>query len=888
MAESVELTDPDAPVLSSVERKRVLSATRLKLTLTIFVVAILFGLSAMIFVGVTRIFDWLTPSIRADLRHKAQRGALELSETAQLGLVVREPADIARPARDYVQDPDVMGIDALDAEGRSLFSHGHAKEQLAELLKQKPNQAQDLGTAYGAWSPSVIEGIEVGRIALIVTKARLEAGIELRRQVLILGGFGCFLALGLCLLFVNMYIGPILQMTEQTFVRLEHTTEAALTAARLKSQFLANMSHEIRTPMNGILGVLDLINRTDLSSKQQRYVQIIESSARSLLTIINDVLDFSKMEAGKYELRADEFEVRQITQEVAELLSPKAHDKTLDLIMRVDPAVPQTIIGDMDRIKQVLNNLIGNAIKFTEHGHVELRVSVESAAAEELTLRFAVTDTGLGISQADQARLFAVFSQVDGSLTRKHGGTGLGLAISKQLAAAMGGKIGVESEPGQGSTFWFTIITRAGLRAPAPPAQREARVLIVCPSYAQREVVRELIERWGMTCTLTDSVPSAVEVLLERQGGFDVVVMDGAVEQGESDASALLEMCLGEALPVIHMLSTAQIAHGTASGEAQRNYLLKPLRASELYNGLVNVLEGGTVQQRPRVTANVPKRSSVSPQRPTILVVDDNEINRVVAVDLLNEIGYPSDTACTGAEAVIKAKHGVYGAILMDCQMPEMDGYEATRQIRALPAPIKNVPIIALTAHALTGDRDRVLNAGMDDYTTKPIRVRTLEQLLRKWEGVSAERHKSMPAPANENAAAEPVSDAEIVARLLARPQLDELPELDPTLPRSKPVVELFLKSVPGLLESLASVMAEGDTVNVKLLAHKLKGNCLSLGAAKMAAACAAIENAAAAAQLHHEAHQLLPELFSATARRLDPARGSQAAGARASGSHHG
>ncbi|HKU44409.1 MAG TPA: response regulator [Polyangiales bacterium] len=887
MAEPVEFEDSTAQVLSRDERNRVLSATRLKLTLTVFVVAILLGLSAMIFAGVSRIFDWLTPSIRADLRHKAQRGALELSETTQLGLVVREPADIARPARDYVNDQDVLAIVALDAEGKPLYRHGKGEGLVKELLARPPNIAEDLGAAYGSWSPSIIEGIEVGRIALVVSKARLEAGIELRRQILIVGALGCLLALVLCLTFVSMYIGPILQVTEQAFVRLEHTTEAALAAARLKSQFLANMSHEIRTPMNGILGVLDLINRTELSTKQHRYVQIIESSARGLLTIINDVLDFSKLEAGKYDLRSDEFELRQVTQEVAELLSPKAHDKNLELVTRIDPDVPATIVGDMDRIKQVLNNLMGNAIKFTEQGHVELRVSVAGGTPEALTLRFAVTDTGLGISSADQARLFAVFTQVDGSLTRKYGGTGLGLAISKQLAAAMGGEIGVSSEPGKGSTFWFTISTRAGQRVPAAPARREARVLLVCPSQAQREVVSEMIERWGMSCTLAEDVPKAVALMLEHAGGFDVVVLDGTVEQGASDATQLLEMCLGEALPVIHLLSTAQLGQN-AGPEVQRNYVLKPLRASELYNGLVNVLDGGTVQQRPRITANVPKRNSVSPPRTMVLVVDDNEINRVVAIDLLNELGYPSETASNGAEAVAKAKAGNYGVILMDCQMPEMDGYEATRQIRALPPPICHTPIIALTAHALTGDRDRVLNAGMDDYTTKPIRVRTLEQLLRKWENATAEQRPKMTsgAPANQNGEGEATQDD--LERLLAPPQLDGLPDLDPTLPRSRPVVELFLKTVPGLMSSLAEAMAQDDAKNTKLLAHKLKGNCLSLGAARMAATSSAIENAAAAGQLHHEARELLPELYATAARQLDASRKSQAPGGLASGTHHG
>jgi signal transduction histidine kinase/CheY-like chemotaxis protein len=888
MVETSELSDAPGQLLSENERKRVLSATRFKLTLTVFVVTILLALSTMIFLGVSQIFDWLTPSIRADLQHKAQRGAVELAESAQLGIVIRVPADIAAVAKDYVEDGDVTVISAQDAAGESLFSDGQAPEELAKLFASQPNVAHDLGDAYGAWAPSMIEGVAVGRVALIISKARLTAGMALRRQILITAGVGCFLALGLCLIFVSMYFGPILAVTEQAFIRLEHTTEQALAAARLKSQFLANMSHEIRTPMNGILGVLDLINRTDLNAKQYRYVQIIESSSRGLLTIINDVLDFSKLESGKYELRADEVELRQVVQEAAELLSPKAHDKGLELVTRIDSQVPQTIVSDQDRIKQVLQNLLGNAIKFTEQGHIELRVTVQRQAGDELMLRFGVSDTGPGISPENQQRLFAMFSQIDGSSTRKYGGTGLGLAISKQLAEAMGGEIGVESEPGRGSTFWFTIATRAGEATRPELATRAARLLVVCPGAAQAEQVREFAEGWGMSCTMVPDVAAAAQRIIDDGGGFDVVVLDGTLEETASEPASLLDLCLGEALPVIHLFSTAQIAQATP--ELQRNYLLKPLRASELYNGLINVLDGGSVQHRLRVNSGMPRRNSVNPKRQTVLVVDDNEINRIVASDLLNEIGYPVDTACNGLEAVEMVRTGAYAVVFMDCQMPELDGYEASRRIRALPEPVCKVPIIALTAHALSGDRDRVLNSGMDDYTTKPIRVRTLEQLLRRWDpadGLTRTSVRAMPA-ANMNAIqVDPTEEVMAAAQSLRSPALDTLSDLDPSLPRSPAVIELFLKSVPALLESLDRLMEQEDTASIKQLAHKLKGNCLSLGANKMAAACHAIEAAATLGQVHHEAHASLPALYAAVSSRLE-ARKSYAAGSLLSGTRHG
>jgi signal transduction histidine kinase/DNA-binding response OmpR family regulator/HPt (histidine-containing phosphotransfer) domain-containing protein len=893
MVDPSEFSEAEGQLLSEHERKRVLSATRLKLTLTAFVVTILLALSVVFFLGVSQIFGWLTPSIRADLQHKAQRGAIELSESAQLGIVVRQTANIAETAKDYVIDHDVVAITAEDGHGVPLFTHGRAAPRLRNVFAREPKIAHDMGDAYAAWAPSMIEGVAVGRIGLMVSKARLEAGMALRRQILVTAGVGCLVAIGLCLLFVSMYIGPILVVTEQAFVRLEHTTTAALTAARLKSQFLANMSHEIRTPMNGIIGVLDLIHRTDLNGKQQRYLQIIESSARGLLTIINDILDFSKLEAGKYELRADEVELRQVLQEAAELLSPKAHEKGIELVTRVDPAVPHIVVSDHDRIKQVLNNLLGNAIKFTEHGHVEVRVTVDERREAEFVLRFAVVDTGPGISREDQARLFGVFSQVDGSLTRKYGGTGLGLAISKQLAVAMGGTIGVESEPNRGSTFWFTIAARALEWATPELASRPARVLVACPGAAQSEHVRELLERWGMTCTLVRDVRSAAQTILDQGGGFDVVVLDGKLEQQARESAGLLDLCLGEALPVVHLLSTAQIAQ--ASPDIHRNHLLKPLRASELYNGLINVLDGGSVQQRGRVSTGAPKRNEVQPARGVVLVVDDNEINRVVACDLLHALGYPSDIACNGLEAVEKIRMNTYAAVLMDCQMPELDGYEAARRIRALPEPICKVPLIALTAHALAGDRDRVLSAGMDDYTTKTVRARTLEQVLRRWDATNGPpRPSGRPlsrAPANENAVPMPQQASEALRAAhasLLPPDLSAVPDIDPTLPRSPAVIELFLKSVPELMVSLAEAMEREDVPNIQRLAHKLKGNCLSLGANKLAAAAHAIEAAAALGQVHHEAHAMLPAIYDVVSAKLAQSRGNQAARSVSSGVRHG
>ena len=288
----------EAELLSPEERKRILSTTRLKFTLTLFVVGVLLGLSAMIFSGVGRIFDWLTPSIRADLEHKAVHGALELAQTAQLGMVLSDASVVEGAVSEYVRDPDVVGLAVTSSAEAQLFNKGQFASQIADLYSKQSNRVHDLGNQYGAWVPSVIEGTPVGKVAVLVSKARLDAGMSLRRDILMLAAVGCGVAFLACLVFVSLYIAPILRMTAESFIRLEKTTEAALAATRMKSQFLANMSHEIRTPMNGIIGVVELLNRTTLNPKQQRYTQTIETSARGLLTIINDVLDFSKLEAG--------------------------------------------------------------------------------------------------------------------------------------------------------------------------------------------------------------------------------------------------------------------------------------------------------------------------------------------------------------------------------------------------------------------------------------------------------------------------------------------------------------------------------------------------------------------------------------------------------------
>jgi signal transduction histidine kinase/CheY-like chemotaxis protein len=861
-AQDKSIGERESELVSTEERARILSAGRLKLTLAVFITAILLGLSALMFSGVDRIFSWLTPSIRNDLEHKARHGASEIALTAQLGLVTADARAVAEQVAEYEQDRDVIGLLVTTHDDpKVLYSKsGLGPQTFAGLFALDKGRVHDLGTHYGSWMSSEIEGAPVGTVAVLISKARLDAGEHLRFEVLRLAALGCFAALVASLIFVSMYIGPILRVTGQSFERLERTTEAALAAARLKSQFLANMSHEIRTPMNGIIGVLDLLNRTSLSAKQQRYTQTIDSSARSLLTIINDILDFSKLEAGKYEVRHDDFEVTQLVQDTTELLSPKAHAKGLDLVVRATDEVPEHVRGDADRVKQIIMNLLGNAIKFTEHGHVELRVSVDEATPEQIVLRFAISDTGVGIRPEDQRRLFGVFSQVDGSLTRKYGGTGLGLAISRRIAEAMGGQCGVESEVGKGSTFWFTAkLQPAAARQSRRnrEGQLPARVLVASPSEVQRNVLSELMQRWGMRPHIVKTSSEACDLLINQGQRYDAVVVDGGLTGPGSDEPDLSELCMVEELPVIRLLATTEA--GTQSASSTQAFLWKPVRASELYNSILAVSSGREVSLRMRDEEAAQAQATTVHGR--VLVVDDNEVNRLVACELLNELGYEYDTACNGQEAFDKVHTEHFDLVLMDCQMPIVDGFQATTMIRQLAGAKARTPIIALTAHAMADDRDRVLRGGMDDYATKPIRGRVLAGLLARWLPGQPSKQSLYVLSQRPN----PLIPAAVATPSPPSPGVEEV-LLDETLPRSRRVVELFLQGVPELVQTLAAAVSAKDVAQVKQLAHKLKGNCLSLGANRMAAACHKLELAAAAGTIDLASHSCVgPELAAVT-----------------------
>jgi signal transduction histidine kinase/CheY-like chemotaxis protein/HPt (histidine-containing phosphotransfer) domain-containing protein len=843
---------------------------RIKLGVLLFSLGLLVALSSLIFLIVSQIFDTLTPAIRRDLEWKASRGALALGRDVELGAITEDPVALAQQVSHYARDPDVRAIVVLNAAGKPLYRFGKSQIPLEALFRGRPGKLQRTPDSLYAQASAVIEGIEVGKVALVVSSERIRAGDRLRSNVLWASGIGCLVALALSLAFVNLWVSPLLEIVRRAFAKLAESTAQALEATRLKSEFLANMSHEIRTPMNGVMAMTDMLLRTELNARQARYAEIVRASARSLLTIINDILDFSKIEAGKYELSMSDFDVRSQVQELIELLAPRASAKGLELAYRIAPEVPRVLRSDPDRFKQILTNLVGNAIKFTESGEVVVRIDAPAQRDGAIALHCSVCDTGPGISPENVAKLFNSFSQLDGSSTRQHGGTGLGLAISKRLAELMGGTIGVQSVLGEGSTFVFTANMSAvsqteSLRAPA--AESGKRVLIVDDSRTVRELLEDQLVYWGMRCVAVESAAEAmtsIERALMEGSPFDAVLLDAELpEQGGAElARAVVSSKLS--LPVVLMTSGSD--SGRPSGLHELPAVPKPLRESDLFDRLMEAFHAGSGTPVPDSKVRSASRGQFKGR---VLAVDDNEVNQAVAEELLTELGLEVEVVGDGLAAFQAVQRQRYDAVLMDCQMPVMDGYAAAAAIRAweVESGTPRTPIVALTAHALSGEREKVLAAGMDDYLTKPIPVRSLEAALARWLPSRPTKGRGV-----QSALREPVVPQEPPPRSGRGHGLDSSILLSADVPRSARIIALFLKHVPSQLRALAEAAEGRDAAAIRAVSHKLKGSCASLGALAMAADCERIQhdaesgNIAQALELAHS----VSDLYVGTSRLLE------------------
>ncbi|MEJ2656394.1 MAG: response regulator, partial [Desulfobacterales bacterium] len=642
---------------------------------------------------------------------------------------------------------------------------------------------------------------------------------------------------------------------------LQNKSRQAEAASRIKSDFLANMSHEIRTPMNGIIGMLELLKNTGLTSEQQEFATSMSRSADGLLSIINDILDFSKIEAGKLDLEMIDFDLRTTLEDMSDILALKAQEKGLEYICMIHHDVPSLLRGDPGRLRQIIVNLAGNAIKFTENGEVVIRALLEHEDADQAFIRFSVSDTGAGIPQTGLERLFDKFSQVDSSTTRKYGGTGLGLTISKQLVEMMGGDIGVESREGKGSRFWFTaVLKKQPLEEKSMVAGEDIRgkhVLIVDDNETNRLVLKEQLTSWECRYQEVSGGLEALKALrcaVADKDPFEIAVID--MQMPEMDGETLGQKIKQD--PDLKHTTLVMMTSLGKRGDARRfkdigfsAYLTKPIKQSQFYNclAMISGLKKEISQDRSSTIVTRHSIAEYEKHKVRLLLAEDNEINQRVALGILKNFGYRTDVVSNGKDAVKAMEKIRYDMVLMDCQMPEMDGYAATREIRSPQTRVldPNTPIIAMTAHAMKGDREKCLAAGMDDYISKPVHPEKLLEVIEKWLD-GPKRPQPDELPVNVQPTNHILDMTGFLNRLLGDKKL------------AGEILDGFMADVPLQVHQLKKAIEKGDAFSIREQAHSLKGASADVGAMALEEIALQIEHAGKAEDLKR-AGALISEL---------------------------
>ena len=654
----------------------------------------------------------------------------------------------------------------------------------------------------------------------------------------------------------------------QTEADLIDARDKAEQAARAKSDFLATMSHEIRTPMNGVLGMTELLMNTELTPKQHRFADTIRRSGEALLAIINDILDFSKIEAGKLEIQHTVFDLRQLVEDTMAFFAEQAHRKKIELFTVFPPDEHAAYRGDPERIRQILMNLIGNAIKFTEHGEISVKVTTTEERDDKNGLRFDVTDSGVGIEEAHQAHIFESFQQADGTTTRKYGGTGLGLAVCSRLAELMHGTIGVTSKPNVGSTFWFTVeLTRMAESSISGQINQAVdlsgiRVLVVDDNETNCEILKHQMLNWDMKVYAVGTAKHALKYLhkgIERGKPFDLAVLDRLLP--DTDGVDLAQQIKGDPkIADTHLIMLNSIDQLEQTGQwymaGIEVYINKPVRQGELYDAISSAL-GDSVKRTANGGAGKIGRASADENLRElgahVLLAEDNLVNQELAKSMLEDLGCTVVVADNGqdayeavAEAPLDRKQQRYDVVLMDCQMPLMDGFDATGAIRDWEAKCGEeppLPIVALTANAMTGDRERCLAAGMSDYLSKPFDQEQLARVVKRWLTLDVEmthlakQTEQRALPVAESAGAETLADLDNAA-------LNNIRALqkDGTNAILSKIINMYLANSPKLLEKLQEAAATGNGDLLRSSAHTLKSASANLGANKLAELCQQLE----------------------------------------------